>query len=132
MIMSSAGEELERAMIDRRGGRGSARFEGRNGQVIRRYTIYRQTQEQIAEDLGISQERVSQLIREWRASTPAVDLDAMRQQSLALYAELTERALEIADLAGAPIAVGKDGIVLEDPETGQVVRDYSGRLRAIE
>jgi len=130
--MSSAGEELERAVIARRGKRGAARLDGRNGQVIRRYTIYRQTMEQIADDLGISVTRVSQIVAEWRASTPAVDLDAMRQQSLALYAELTERALEIADLAGAPVAVGKDGIVLRDPETGEVVRDHSGRLRALE
>jgi len=129
--MHSAGEELERAVIARRGGRGSTRLEGRNGQVVRRYTIYRQTQAQIADDLDISQARVSEIIAEWRASTPAVDLDAMRQQSLALYAELTERALEIADLAGAPIAVGKDGKIFYD-ENGEVVRDHSGRLRALE
>ena len=127
----SAGDELARAMRERRGQRGAARYEGRNGQVWRLYTVYRQNQEQIADDLGISQQRVSEIIREVRANIPAPDLDEMRQQSLGLYAELTERALEIADLAAAPVAVGKDGSIFYD-ENGEVVRDYTGKLRAIE
>lgn len=114
------------------GGKTSPRLEGRNGLVWRAVTIYRRTYEDVAEEFGISKARVSQIITETRNAIPAVDLDAMRRESLELYAELTRRALEIADLAAAPVAVGKDGVPLIDPETGEVVRDYTGKLRAME
>jgi transcriptional regulator with XRE-family HTH domain len=107
------------------------RLDGRNGAIWRQYTIYRRTQEEIAEEFGISQTSVSQIIAEIRAGIPKHDLDAMRQESLELYRELTRRALEIVDLVPAPVYVGKDGAIAYDDQ-GKVVRDYSGRLRAIE
>jgi len=113
------------------GPRTAPQLEGRNGSVWRAVTIYRRTYEDVAEEFGISKQRVGQIIDETRKNIPTVDMDAMRRQSLDLYAELTNRALEIADLAPAPIFVGKDGNIAYDTN-GEPVRDYSGRLRAME
>jgi hypothetical protein len=113
------------------GGRTSPKLEGRNGSVWRAVTIYQRTHEDVADEFGISSSRVGQIVDEVRASIPTVDLDKMRRQSIELYAELTNRALEIVDLVPAPIFVGKDGQIAYD-DNGEVVRDYSGRIRAIE
>lgn len=112
-------------------------FDGRNGLVWRKYTVYRMTQAQIASDLGLTQQRVSQILQEVRESLPEDDKALMRAESLELYRELTRRAMEIADLVPTPVAVGRDGTILREPdgddgEPGAVVRDYSGRLRAME
>lgn len=116
---------------DRNGGAyRSARMEGRDGQIWRAYTVYRHTQSRIAADFGISSTRVSEIIQQVRATIPQHDLDEMRQMSIDLYADLTRRAMEIVDLVPAPVVVGKDGDILY--EDGEIVRDYSGRLRAIE
>jgi hypothetical protein len=106
-------------------------LEGRNGSVWRAVTIYRRTYEDVAEEFGISKQRVGQIVADVKASIPTTDLDQMRQESLELYAELGRRALEIVDLVPAPIFVGKDGVIARD-ENGEPVRDYSGRLRAME
>ena len=107
-----------------------ARMEGRDGEIWRGYTVYRKTQSRLAAEYGLSQARISEIIRDARASIPQHDRDEMRQQSLELYAELTRRAMEIADLVPAPVVVGKDGDILY--ENGKIVRDYTGRLRAME
>ena len=123
-------------MADHAGKPQGRALEGRNGEIYRKYTVYRWTQEKIAQHYGIDQTRVSQIIKAVQATIPQHDLAEMRQQSLELYAELTARALEIADLVPAPVLRGQDGLILTevDPETGEerVVRDYSGRLRAME
>jgi len=108
-----------------------ARHEGRNGEVWHRYAVRMQSQERIAEDLGISQVRVSQIIAEVRASVPAVDKQQMIAASLELIAYVKNSAIEMAEMAGAPVAVGKDGVPLYDPETGEVVRDFALRDRAL-
>lgn len=97
----------------------------------RAVTIYRRTYEDVAEEFGISKSRVCQIIADVKSQIPATDLDAMRQESMDLYSELGRRAMEIADLAPAPIFVGKDGKIALD-KNGEPVRDYSGRLRALE
>ena len=108
-----------------------ARHEGRNGEVWHRYAVRMQSQEKIGEELGISQVRVSQIIAEVRASVPAVDKQQMIAASLELIAYVKNSAIEMAEMAGAPVAVGKDGEILVDPDTGNVVRDYALRDRAL-
>lgn len=107
-----------------------ARHEGRNGEVWHRYAVRMQSQERIAEDLGISQPRVSQIIAEVRASIPEPDRQQMIASSLELIAHVKDQALELVEMAGAPIFVGKDGIIATD-EHGNVVRDYSMRINAL-
>lgn len=89
-----------------------------------------QTQERIAEDLGISPQRVSQIIAEIRASIDPVDKQQMIAASLELIAYVKNSAIEMAEMAGAPVFVGKDGQIGYD-EAGNVVRDYSLRDRAL-
>jgi len=113
------------------GARKASRLEGRDGAIWRAYTIYQRTMEDIGEEFQISTMRVSQILADARASIPTVDMDAMRQESIDLYRELQRRALEIADLVPAPVFVGKDGSIAYD-DNGELVRDYTGRLRAIE
>jgi hypothetical protein len=113
------------------GARQGLDLEGRDGKIWRGITIYRRTQSDLAKEFGISQQRVGQIYEEVKASIPAHDLDVMRRESLELYAELGRRALEIVDLVPAPIFVGKDGSIAYD-DKGEVVRDYTGRLRAME
>lgn len=124
---------------------GRFQIEGRNGEVWRRHTIYGWTQERIAQHFGISQERVSQILIGIRKKINPIIQEEMAQNSLELLRDIQARALEIADMTGAPVAVGKDGDILREPgclpnceldhehsEEGAVVRDYSGRLRALE
>jgi hypothetical protein len=115
-----------------------ARLEGRNGEVWRRHVIHGWTQERCAEHFKISQQYVSEIIATVRASIPAADRAELITASIELIHEVKRQALEIADMAGAPVAVGKDGAILYDPEktnadgSAVVVRDYSGRLRALD
>lgn len=110
---------------------GGAELEGRAGTVWELYAVKRWSQERIGRHLGISQQRVSQVLADVRAALPAVDKAAMIQQSVDLHADLVRRCYELAELEGAPITAGKDGDVVRDPVTDEVVRDYSGRLAAL-
>lgn len=118
-------------MSEKKAGQGEeAALEGRNGEIWQDYTVRRMSQERIAAKHGIGQQRVSQIIREVREKIPAVDLDEMRLKSVELYSDLVRRAMDIVDLAPAPVFVGKDGSIAYD-EDGSVVRDYGGRIAAM-
>lgn len=108
------------------------RLQGRNGEIYRRWAIYGWTQERIGEEYNLSQPAISRIISEVQASAPKVTVDEMRSKQVDFLEEVQARALEIADMAGAPIAVGQGGVPLIDPDTGDVVRDYSGRIKALD
>ena len=108
-----------------------ARLTGRNGAIWREF-ISGRTQEFLAEKYGITDGRVSQIIKDVRAAVPPADRGEMLQESLELIREVRAKAMELVEMAGAPVAVGKDGTVLYDPETGELVRDYSLRLKALD
>lgn len=115
------------------------RLEGRNGEVYRRWAVYRESQEAIGERFGISNQRVSQIIAAVRGKMEPTDRGELIEQSRVLLADLQKRFLEIAELTPAPVVRGKDGDILydtvTDPETGEshqvVVRDYSARMKAL-
>lgn len=104
----------------------------REAEIYRLTVVNRLTQKQIGERLGIHQPRVSALLASARAKLPPVDLAAIRSEALELHNDVIRRAYEIAEMAGAPVFVGKDGDVAIDPDGGAVVRDYAGRLKALE
>lgn len=101
-------------------------------EVYRLSVVNRLAQRVIGERVGISQQRVSQILARVRESMPPPDLEAMRRHSLELHMQTQRMALEIAEMKAAPVTAGKDGMVVTDPETGQIVRDYSGALAALE
>lgn len=106
-------------------------MDGRNGKIWQGY-VRGKTQEALAEEHGLSQQRVSQIISQVRASIPEVDKAEAFQRELEFLNKLRDTALEIMDLPAAPVTAGKDGDVVLDPETGAVVRDYGGKLAAMD
>lgn len=105
-------------------------------EVYRLSVVNRLSQRIIGERVGISQQRVSQILARVRESMPPPDLEAMRRHSLELHMQTQRMALELAEMKAAPVTAGKDGAIVQeiDPVTGQVetVRDYSLRLAALE
>jgi DNA-binding transcriptional regulator LsrR (DeoR family) len=102
----------------------------RDQSVFTDYYVRNMRQVDIAAAYGLTQGRVSQILRSMRESGK-VDFNLMRAQSMAVLADIRARQLEISTMNAAPVTAGKDGIVLIDPETGEVVRDYAGVLRAL-
>lgn len=90
------------------------------------------TQMEIARREGVTQPTVSRALERVRASIPEVDRQEEVQRSLAMLQRLRAGALDIYEMAPAPVFVGKDGDPAVDPETGRFVRDHAGRLRALE
>lgn len=113
------------------------RLLGRNGLIWRDY-CGGATQEKLADRYGISQVRVSQIISQVRDSIPEETREEEIRRSLEMLRELRDGALEVYRMAPAPVFVGKDGTVARDPERtekdplGELVRDHTGRLRALE
>lgn len=110
---------------------GTARLEGRNGRIWQ-LTVNGWTQDRIAEELGINQATVSRAIAAVRASIPEVVKTEAFVRELEFLDKLRAVAVEIMELPAAPVTVGKDGDVLYDPETGTLVRDYGGKLAAMD
>lgn len=108
-----------------------ADLDEREADIYELYLVRRWPQHKVAKHLGISQQRVSQHVAEMRRKLPPVDIAAIRDASIALYSDVARRAFELAEMEGAPVTAGKDGAVVHDPETGAVVRDYSGRVAAL-
>lgn len=103
-------------------------------EMWRMWTVYRATQITIAKKYGISQQAVSatlQKVREVKEQELA-DRKEMVMKSFETLSEITQRAMQLAEdiKGGAPVAVGKDGNLLYDPD-GNLVRDYSGYLAAL-
>lgn len=110
----------------------NARLEGRNGRIWRDY-CRGASQVKLAERYNLTQQRISQIINEVRDSLG----EEIRAETIAAEAELLrtlreEILSEIYDADAIPVTVGKDGDILRDPETGEVVRDHGGRLAAID
>lgn len=104
----------------------------REAEIYELTVVNKLTQSAIAERLGISQPRVSQILSEARAKLPPVDLAAIRAEAVALYDRVQREALKLAEMEGAPVTSGKDGDIVRDPEGGAVVRDYGGRVKALQ
>lgn len=95
------------------------RLEGRNGSIWRAY-LFGTTQEELAERHGISQERVSQIIKAVRASIPETDVSEARKRHLDVLDVLAKTAAEImaaplppAYSNGRPIRDDDDNLVLD-------------------
>lgn len=109
----------------------------RDDLVYRLRVVNRLSQREIAERVGISQQRVSQLLARMEANLPPVDVGAIRAESLRLLRHAQREALILAEMQGAPVTAGKDGMIIYDPTvtladgSHPVVREYSGRNAAL-
>lgn len=90
------------------------------------------TQIELARRDGVDQSTVSRALDRVRAAIPQRDREQEVQRSLAMLDRLRQGAMEIVAMAASPVFVGKDGDPAQDPETQEWVRDYTGRLRAME
>jgi hypothetical protein len=89
------------------------------------------TQEKIAQHQGIDQTTVSTDLAKHRSTIPPEDLAKVRQDHIRQLAMLRESMYELSQMDGAPVTSGKEGLVVYDPTTGAVVRDYSLRIAAV-
>lgn len=110
---------------------GPAPDEERNAAIYRLRVVNRLTFSEIGERYGISYQRAWQIVQDYAAALPPIDAEAMRRRSLELHEATQRMALALAESQGAPVFVGKDGSIAYD-EAGNVVRDYSLRLSALE
>lgn len=84
----------------------------------------------IAEREGIDERLVRKVIRTVRASFTPEDLDEIRRDHLEELRMLSRKMWDLVEMNGSPVTSGKDGRVVLDPDTGEVVRDHSGRIAA--
>ncbi len=89
------------------------RLDGRNGEVWRRY-VQGSTEQRIAEEMELSQQRVSSILAEVRKSIPAPDRGELVAHSLGVLLELQREAWESVNRAPARGFVGKDGELARD------------------
>lgn len=107
------------------------RLAGRNGDIWRLY-CRGMTQEAIARKYEIKQATVSEIIKGVRDNLPRHVREEAVQEVREHLRELRAEATRIADMEAPPVTVGQRGEILIDPVTKEVVRDYSGKLRAME
>lgn len=105
------------------------RLEDRNGAIWRAH-VSGMTQEAIAAEHGISQERVSQIIRQVRESIPDVDRVHLVQRETEFLESLRVEALKLVDRGPIPAYSNGKPILSFDGVT--VAEDHSGRLAALD
>lgn len=103
---------------------------GRNGRWWKDYAVRGMTLEAIAERDDVAKSTVSEAIKKVRDGIPDQERTEIRSEIREFYRHIRAEALEIAEMLPAPVVKGQQGEVLYDPETNQIVRDYSGRLNA--
>lgn len=109
----------------------NARLEGRNGRIWRDY-CRGANMATLAERYSLSIARISQICSEVRDSLGEEVRNETIQQEAEMLRTLRDEILaEVYDAKPIPVTVGKDGDILKDPETGEVVRDHGGRLAGV-
>lgn len=98
---------------------------------IMRMVAEGKTRRTIAAHYGISTSAIQEIVTRERSKNPIDKADEIASQA-SMLDELIELASEVARLRGAPVTAGKDGDVVYDPATNEVVRDHGGRLQAMQ
>lgn len=86
----------------------------------------------LAERYGVSERRIYQIEARVRARLPAADRDLLRSELTARLNAIRAGLAELARQPAAPVTAssGQGVEYVRDPETGEYVRDHSGRLAA--
>jgi hypothetical protein len=87
---------------------------------------------QLAAEYGIHESRVSQICVEIRRNLPDRAREELVKISFDQLESLRDEVLNLARMPGAPVTAGQHGDVLIDPESEEVVRDYSLRIKALQ
>jgi hypothetical protein len=86
----------------------------------------------LAAEYGVNESRISQICTEVRRTLP----DRSREELVKINHDqlefLRDEVLRLAQMSGAPVTAGQHGDVLIDPDTGETVRDYSLRVKALQ
>lgn len=85
----------------------------------------------LAREYSLSDSRISQIVTEVGRNMPEVDISHLRALSADRLEFMQNEVLRLLALPAAPVTAGNTGLILEDPDTGAVVRDYSLKLRAL-
>lgn len=102
----------------------------RNRWIYEQHVLSYRTQQDIADELGLVQSTVAEIIAREKAKRPQLSVDEYRQRTIAMLEHIHGKTMELAEMEGAPVTSGKDGLIVHD-EDGSVVRDYSLRLAAL-
>lgn len=109
----------------------NSRLEGRNGRIWRDY-CRGATMQKLADRYDLTVQRISQIVNEVRDNLGEEVRNEVIQTEAEMLRELRDQVLsEIFDAMAAPVTAGKDGNIVLDPETGEVVRDHGGRLAGL-
>lgn len=106
--------------------------DGRNGRWWHDYAVRGMTYAAIAARDGVHTSTVKRACDSVRDDIPQVIREEVRTEVLEFVRHCRAEALSIAELVPPPMVTAKDGTPVIDPDTGEVVRDYSGRLAALE
>jgi transcriptional regulator with XRE-family HTH domain len=101
----------------------------RDAEIWRRYSRG-ERQHQIAKSLGVSQQQISEAVNRHRLTIPAETREQLVQTELDYHWNLRAEIDAIRQLKPGPVVAGKDGRPVHDPETGEVVWDYTAHLTA--
>ena len=104
----------------------------RNREILDLYSRMAWSQQRIADHFGLAQSTVSDIIARHRASQSPIDKAEHITRASELLDDLIAEAVAVAYSSPAPVTAGKDGVVVRDPETNEVVRDPSARLSAMQ
>lgn len=104
----------------------------RNREILDLYSRMGWSQQRVADHFGLSQSTVSDIIARHRASLGPINKAEHINQAADVLDDLIEQAIAIAHSKPMPVTAGKDGVVVRDPETGEVVRVHSERLAAMQ
>lgn len=111
-------------------GKDNATVAARRAEMYDLYLNHGWTQAQLASFYRLSRATVSNDLAAYRASIPEPSREDMRRQHLDELERIRKSMLDLVEREGAPVTAGKDGVVVVDPETRAVVRDYSLRIQA--
>jgi hypothetical protein len=85
----------------------------------------------LAEEYGLDASSISRICTETRRSLPDRSRDELVKISFDQLEFLRDEVFKLASKEGAPVTAGQRGDVLIDPDTGETVRDYSLRVKAL-
>jgi hypothetical protein len=106
------------------------RFELRNMEIYEK-RIRGASLASLAGEYGLTDASISNICAEVRRTLPERSREELIAASLDQLEYLREKVIELSNMRGAPVTAGQLGEILLD-EDGEIVRDYSLRLRAID